>query len=298
MTILVSGASGFLGKKLITELSTKNNKILAIYRSDIDESFLNLPNIEWLNFDLSKGNINLNSLPKINTVVHLAGATLGAGTNENTFFESNEMTTFNLLSQLSEKCRNFIYASSQVIYGDICNLKVNEGFQVDVTESAYACSKVNSENWLKWFQGKTKGNYLSLRFCGFIDGGGLIDYVISNALQDKEIKLFSNGNIIRDYISSSDGIDAIIKSIQYIDSIENKYIPINIGSGQPLSALNISNLIVETLNSKSNIVTLTQKGPQGDLILDISRARELINYEPLILENEIKNYALKKQSNL
>lgn len=293
MTILVTGASGFLGKKLVTKLSNNNEKVIAIYRSKPDSILLNLPNIHWIKSDLSSTSNVLNSLKRIHTVVHLAGATLGAGTREDIFFESNEISTFNLLNQLSGQCSNFIYASSQVVYGDICNLKTKENSLTDISESSYACSKVNSENWLKWFQKKSKGNYISLRFCGFIDGGGLVDYVIKNAIENNKIELFSKGLIIRDYIPSKDGINAIINAIKNINNFENKYLPVNIGSGQFLSALSITKLIIKTLDSRSKIVLLDQDGPQGDLVLDISRAKEILNFIPSKLEDEISKYALK-----
>lgn len=293
MTILVTGASGFLGKKLITELSHNSEMVIAIYRSEPDSNLLNLPNIQWIKSDLSIDNNIIKSLKKIDTVVHLAGATLGAGTKADIFFESNEITTFNLLNQLSGQCSNFIYASSQVVYGDICNLKVKENFPTDISESAYACSKVNCENWLKWFQKKSKGNYISLRFCGFIDGGGLIDYIIKNAIEHNKIELFSKGLIVRDYIASKDGINAIINAIKNINDFKNKYLPINIGSGQLLSAFSIADLIVKTLDSRSKIVLLDQDGPQGDFGLDISKAQEILNFIPSKLEDEISKYALE-----
>ena len=293
MTILVSGASGFLGKKLITELSNNSETVIAIYKSQPNTNLLDLPNIQWIKSDLSSSNNILNTLEKIDTVVHLAGATLGAGSKEDIFFESNEVATFNLLNQLSGKCSNFIYASSQVIYGDICNLKVKENFPTDTSESAYACSKVNCENWFKWFQKKSKGSYISLRFCGFIDGGGLIDYIIKNAIENNKIELFSKGLIVRDYIPSRDGINAITNSIKNIKNYKNKYLPINIGSGQLLSAFSIADLIIKTLDSKSKIVLLDRNGPQRDFGLDISQAQEIINYLPSKLEDEICKYALK-----
>jgi len=293
MTILVSGASGFLGKKLITELSNNSETVIAIYKSQPNTNLLDLPNIQWIKSDLSSSNNILNTLEKIDTVVHLAGATLGAGSKEDIFFESNEVATFNLLNQLSGKCSNFIYASSQVIYGDICNLKVKENFPTDTSESAYACSKVNCENWFKWFQKKSKGSYISLRFCGFIDGGGLIDYIIKNAIENNKIELFSKGLIVRDYIPSRDGINAITNSIKNINNYKNKYLPINIGSGQLLSAFSIADLIIKTLDSKSKIVLLDRNGPQRDFGLDISQAQEIINYLPSKLEDEICKYALK-----
>ena len=101
MTILVSGASGFLGKKLITELSNNSETVIAIYKSQPNTNLLDLPNIQWIKSDLSSSNNILNTLEKIDTVVHLAGATLGAGSKEDIFFESNEVATFNLLNHTS-----------------------------------------------------------------------------------------------------------------------------------------------------------------------------------------------------
>mgnify|MGYP006085173557 CR=1 FL=1 len=295
MTILVTGASGFLGKKLIIELSKSKKKIIAIHRSDVDKALLKLANVKWLNIDLANPGNKLDALPKIDTVVHLAGATLGAGKEDGIFFNSNELTTFNMLDKLSRKCTNFIYASSQVVYGDVGSLSVSETLEIDVTESAYACSKVNSENWLKWFQNKSQGSYMSLRFCGFIDGGGLIDYIVDSALLGRDIELFSNGSIVRDYISSQDGINAILKSIDCIENFKNKYVAINIGSGQTVTALKLAQLIINSVESKSQITSLNQDGPQGNFILDISEANKLLGFKPSVMEDEITKYALKKK---
>jgi nucleoside-diphosphate-sugar epimerase len=295
MTILVSGASGFLGSKLIKQLSKGDEKVIALSRSTPKDVLSDLQNIEWIQADLSNPKLSLNFLPKIDTVIHLAGATLGAGKDEDIFFKANEAITFNLLNHFSNKCSKFIYSSSQVVYGNPCKLKVDEDFALDGLQSAYACSKVNCENWLKWFQKKTKGSYISLRFCGFIDGGGLTDYIIQNAIKDNNIQLFSKGNIIRDYLPSSDGIQAMQNSIKNIDKFYNRYLPINIGSAQQISAKQISKLVINALDSKSKIILLDREGPQGDFLYNISKAKNYINFIPSNLENEIIKYALNRK---
>ena len=211
------------------------------------------------------------------------------------FFRDNEIATFNLLNQLSEQCSNFIYASSQVVYGNVRSLDVKEDALLDVTESPYACSKVNCENWLRWFQKKTGGTYLSLRFCGFIDGGGLIDYILAMAIQGKEIELFSNGEIVRDYLSSDDATMAFCNAINCIASLGNEFIPINIGSGQTMSAMDIAELVCMAVNSDSTITRLDKNGPQGDFILNNRKARELLDFEPHSLVEEITKYSQIKR---
>jgi UDP-glucose 4-epimerase len=298
MTILITGASGFLGKKLIKKVNTGDEKIIATYNSNIDPSIFKAANVSWVNVDLSKQNLDLSFLPKIDKVINLAGLTLGSTKNDLSYFYSNELITFNLLNKLSSTCQDFIHASSQVVYGDADNLNVTEKFPIDVKESSYACSKVNSENWLKWFQRKTNGRYISLRLCGFIDGGGLVDYIIDNALKNNEIELFSNGEISRDYLPAEDAIRAILNSMKYIDNLSNNFYPINIGSGQPISSIDIAKLIKETLKSESKIITSSKKGPQGNFVFDITTAKELIKFFPSNLHTEINKYALlRKASN-
>ncbi len=289
-TVVISGATGFLGKKLLAELSNTNVRIVALYRSEIPNLLRSVGNIEWIMTDLADPAVDLLIPYDIDVVVHLAGATLSPDKNETTFFRSNEIATFNLLNQLSGKCSNFIYASSQVVYGDLCSLDVKENSPLDVTESAYACSKVNCENWLRWFQKKAGGTYLSLRFCGFIDGGGLIDYIMNMAYQSKDIELFSNGQIVRDYLSSNDATKVFCNALDVINTLSNDFIPINIGSGQIISATEIAELICREINSNSAIIKLGQKGPQGDFVFNISKAREILNFNPANLIEEITKY--------
>ena len=42
--------------------------------------------------------------------------------------------------------------------------------------SAYACSKVNAENWLRCLQPPDSA-YIFLRLCGTIEGGGSVEYM-------------------------------------------------------------------------------------------------------------------------
>jgi len=290
-TVVISGATGFLGKKLLAGLSNTNYRIVALYRFEVPNLLRSVPNIEWIMVDLADPTADLVVPYQIDVVVHLAGATLGGDKNESMFFRSNEIATFNLLNQLSGKCSNFIYASSQVVYGDVGSLDVKEDCPLDVTESAYACSKVNCENWLRWFQKKTGGTYLSLRFCGFIDGGGLVDYILDMARKSKDIELFSNGRIVRDYLSSDDATKVFCSAIDRIDGLANEFIPINVGSGQLLSSIEIAKIICSATNSDSKIVKLERQGPQSDFVLNNNKACNLLNFVPSNLVKEITKYS-------
>ena len=154
MKILVAGATGFLGGRLITRLAAMGAEVIALARSPVSEELLATPKLHWIIGDIAKQGANLGNLTNFDAVVHLAGATLGAGKDESLHLQANEQVTIRLLQTVAPLTRRVIYASSQVVYGDPRHLSVTEDFPLLPYRSAYACSKVNSENWLRWFHGK------------------------------------------------------------------------------------------------------------------------------------------------
>jgi len=288
MTILVSGATGFIGQRLIERLVAEGNEVVAVARREAPQTLESHPSVHWHIQDIMQGRINLDDLPDIETVIHLAGATLGAGQDEAMFLQSNELTTVHLLQSLASHVDRFIFASSQVVYGDAQFVGVTEDFPVKPDGSGYACSKLNSENWIRWFQKKHGGQYLLLRFCGFIDGGGLVDYLIHQAQRGETIELFSKGVVRRDYLPISSAIDVLSAALNYQG--ESGVMPVNIGSGQPVSAYELASLICDEIGSSSKIELLDRASPQGDFVFCIDRAREMFGFEPRDLIDSVREY--------
>lgn len=293
MAILVAGASGFLGSRLVERLAADGHDVVAVSRRPAHGLLGSNPRVRWVLRDVEKEGLSLVGLPDIEAVVHLAGATLGASKDENVFLRDNERTTVRLLQAVAEHTDRFIFASSQVVYGDACHLGVDEDFPLQPVGSAYACSKINSENWLRWFQARYGGQYLALRFCGFIDGGGLVDYLIDQALTGAPIDLYSNGMVQRDYLSSANGIDAMLAALNFRGP--PGFMPVNIGSGQAVSAHEMAKLVCTKLRSSSRIVLNTKSAPQGDFVFCIERAKQLFDFQPGDLIDEVLCYAGHRQ---
>lgn len=294
MAVLVSGASGFLGSRLVERLAADGQDVVAVARRSVPAAFAANPKIHWLMRDIAQDGLESAGLPDIEAVVHLAGATLGAGKDENLFLQANEQTTVRLFQALAERTSRFIFASSQVVYGDARHLEITEDFPLQPDGSAYACSKLNSENWLRWFQKRHGGQYLALRFCGFIDGGGIVDYLIERALANEVIELYSHGKICRDYLPSAEGIDVLMAALKYRG--EPGFLPLNIGSGQRVSAHELATLICTELQSSSRIELHTNPSPQGDFVFCINRVKQLLDFNPGSLTDAVRRYARHRQS--
>lgn len=296
MTILVTGSSGFLGSRLMKRLIENGKDVMAVGRRPPPPELKSHPRVEWLMLDIARDNFDPTRLQDIEAVVHLAGATLGASKDEALFLRANEVTTVRLFQALAKRTNRFIFASSQVVYGDACHIGVTEDFPLQPDGSAYACSKLNSENWLRWFQKQNGGNYLALRFCGFINGGGIVDYLIDQALSGDVIELYSRGVVRRDYLSSVDAVDVLVASLNC--PLEPGFLPLNIGSGQAVSAHDLAMLVCEEVSSTSRIELIDTASPQGDFVFCIDRARQILDFNPSCLSDAVREYARQKKREL
>jgi nucleoside-diphosphate-sugar epimerase len=286
MIVLVTGASGFLGLKLVEELVDRDFDVIAISRTDLPVSLSNHTNLRWIVGDLN-GDLAQLDLPKLSAVIHLAGKK--DGSNEKDLFESNEQVLINLVESLKGLFDVFIFASSQMIYGPVNSTKVDEASSLSGASSAYACSKLNAENWLAYFQKKYGGSYFLLRYTGFVDGGGLVDYLIDRALSDDDIELLSKGSVKRDYLHSSDAINSIVAAIRV--NLGPGVFPINIGSGDIVSTLQLAQVVCSEIQSNSRIKLLAEPAPKDDFVFDIKKARSILGFKPMGLTNSVKKHS-------
>jgi UDP-glucose 4-epimerase len=293
MPILVTGALGFLGSRLVEKLATTGQDVIALVRHAPPDAIYSKPNIQWVELDVALDNFELSWLPYVDAVVHLAGTKESNDKSVIPFLVGNEQSTVRLLQAVSDRTDLFIFASSQMIYGNTTHLAVTEDFPLRPYDSPYACSKINSENWMRLFQARNGGRHLALRFCGFIDGGGFVDYLIDQALSEKKIQLNAHGKVRRDYLSSTDGIEALIAAINF--SGPAGFIPINVGSGQAFSTLEIAELVCDELHSQSLIELNETPPPKEDFVFCIDRARELLNFQPRKLNEAVRQYAKHRQ---
>lgn len=115
--VLVTGASGFLGRQLVGVLNAIGSRTRAISRSSepvVDETI----SVEWRYGDLTDTSGWSSLLNGVDTVVHLAALT-DAGPEER-LMEFNAKTTGLLARQASEAgVGHFVYVSSVRVYGHV-----------------------------------------------------------------------------------------------------------------------------------------------------------------------------------
>lgn len=292
MNILITGAGGFLGSRLVLRLLADGHMVVGVDMCALPPLFMGAKGLTWIQRDLSCEMLSSGELAGVDTLFHLAGATLGAGLDEHLFCVANEATIIGLLKCCAGHVNRVIHASSQVVYGNVNHLSISENFAVNGFDTAYACSKVNAENWLRWFQHKNSGIYIALRFCGFIEGGGAIDYMIDQAFHDKPIELFSNGQICRDYLPVEKAIESFVASSLFVG--KDGFHVFNIGSGQAIKTAELANIVCTEMGSASKIVLLDKSAARANFVFDITKARTEIGFEPGSLAEAVRLYVREK----
>lgn len=142
MRILLTGATGFLGKKIHNQLSAEHS-VITMGRSK--ES--------TIQFDLKKP---ITSLPTIEAIVHVAGKAHSVPRTEEEvkeFYEINYEGTKRLCEALNEKkesLHSFIFISTVAVYGLEKGKAISEKEPL-LGKSPYALSKIKAEDFLvKW----------------------------------------------------------------------------------------------------------------------------------------------------
>ena len=180
---------------------------------------------------------------------------------------------------------NLVMASSSSVYGNCKEVPFKENIIVDYAISPYAATKKANEVMAHVYHKLYHMNILMLRFFTVYGPKQRPDLAINKftrlMLNNEEIPMFGDGSTSRDYTYIDDIVDGIIKSCAYATTHNNVYEILNIGSNNPISLKEMIEIIGEELGVKPKIKELPmQPGDVDQTYADISKAKELIGYEP------------------
>lgn len=107
MNILITGAQGAIGKKLVKKLDNSDNKITVLIRSENTD-----PSLKSVVGDLFKKDTLIRATENTDAVIHLAGIT--HSNDKSLYYKVNTEGTKNLIAAcLENKVKKFIYISTR-----------------------------------------------------------------------------------------------------------------------------------------------------------------------------------------
>lgn len=299
-TYLVTGGAGFIGSSLADFLLKKDYKVVvidnfcdfydpSIKRNNVKDN-LNNPNYKLYEIDLRcKSDVEkVFRENKIDVVIHLAAMAGVRPSIENPILyqEVNCIGTQNLLEVMKEYgVKNLVMASSSSVYGNNKKVPFKETDIVDYAISPYAATKKSNEVMTHVYHKLFNMNVIMLRFFTVYGPRQRPDLAINKftrlMLNDEEVTMFGDGTTSRDYTYIDDIVSGIYSSINYVLNNNDVYEIVNLGNSSPISLKEMINTIAEVLDKEPKIKEMPMQ--QGDVNItyaDISKAKEMLNYDP------------------
>tara|TARA_B100000795_G_scaffold270028_1_gene262008 strand:- start:4932 stop:5930 length:999 start_codon:yes stop_codon:yes gene_type:complete len=309
MSILITGAAGFIGFHLSEIFMKKNFKVIGIdnlnsyYDVNLKKNRLKIlkknKNFKFYQLDISneKKIDDLFKKHKFKYVINLAAQ---AGVrysliNPQSYLKSNLIGFFNLINAAkNNNVKHFLYASTSSVYGLSDKKSFKEKDIADHPIQFYAATKRANEIIAHSYSHLYNLPTTGLRFFTVYGPWGRPDMALfkftKNILEKKKIDVYNYGNHKRDFTYIDDIVNAIYLSASKLPkkskakndpsvSTTAPYQILNIGGGKKVSLMRFIKEIEKNLNMKSKINFLPlQKGDVKETMCNTNKLKKYINF--------------------
>ncbi len=297
-TVLVTGAAGLVGSHTAEKLIAQGDSVIGLDNfNDYYDPQLKKTNVQELHksagFTLIEGDIRnrelvdrLFSTYRFDAVVHLAAMAGVRASVEDArlYYDVNVGGTLNLLESAREQGRPlFVFASTSSAYGRTERVPFVETDQADTPLAPYPASKRACELLGHSYHHVHGMDFTALRFFTVYGPRNRPDMLAHLALdagyRGKELALYENGELWRDWTYVDDITDGIVRA----SSRRLGYQIINLGRGEPVLLRDFVSKLAE--KTGRSIRWKSQPLPTADVArtwASIDKARRLLGYHPSI----------------
>jgi UDP-glucuronate decarboxylase len=292
MRILVAGGAGFLGSHLVDKLIALEHEVIIVdnlYTGNKQnfQHHLASPKFEFIRHDITEP-INI----EVDQIYNLACPASPVHYQKNPVetIRTSVLGSINLLDLARRNGAIVLQASTSEVYGDPTISPQNESYLGNVNpigiRACYDEGKRASETlFFDYHRQHGVGIKVARIFNTYgprmdLQDGRVVSNFIVQALQDRKISIYGDGNQTRSFCYVDDLIDGLMKLMNSDISITG---PINLGNPNEFTMLSLARLIVEMTNSNSEIEysPLPQDDPKQRQP-DISLAKSVLGWIPTI----------------
>ena len=246
MKILVTGATGFIGKEIVSKLVFNNHQVIGIARDSIDKQHEIGTKIELIKTDITNNDdvLKLLNLKNIDSVIHCAGLAHQFGKVEAGIFEKVNVEGTENIARLAGKLNinHFILISSTAVYGRHKN-EVKETTECR-PETDYAKSKLISEEVCREVCEKNDTPLTIFRLAPVLGEKGIGNVPrLIGAINKRRFLWIGDGSNKKSLIYVEDVADACLK---LLISKKNKTEIFNLAS-EPIEMRKLVSIISESL---------------------------------------------------
>jgi dTDP-glucose 4,6-dehydratase len=302
MKVIVTGGAGFLGSHLCDFLIYKGYHVICIDNLATGDT-RNIEHIKSENFTYLKHDVTkpIYFGDKIDYVFHLASPASPIDYLELPIqtLKVGALGTYNMLGLAKEQKARFLLASTSEAYGDPLVNPQPESYWGNVNpigprgvyDEAKRYAEAITMAYHRYHNVDTRiarifNTYGPRMRAG---DGRVVPNFINQALKGNDITVYGDGSQTRSFCYVSDLIDGLYR-LMMSDFVE----PVNIGNPDEMSVLEFAEMVIKITTSSSKIVF--KELPVDDPKVrrpDISRAKEVLGWEPVVNLHEGLEYTIK-----
>ncbi|MBW8810065.1 MAG: NAD-dependent epimerase/dehydratase family protein [Lysobacter sp.] len=298
MTLLVTGAAGFIGANVCRALRAQGRDVVGLDNyNDYYDPRLKRDRVQALCAEVDIRALDLGDRDGLSAlfdefafdrVVHLA-AQAGVRyslTNPHAYVDSNLVGFVNLL----ELCRHrgvqhLAYASSSSVYGDSAKPPFSEDQRIDQPRSLYAATKAANELMAHTYAHLYGLRSTGLRFFTVYGPWGRPDMaplLFSRAvLAGRPIDVFNHGKMRRDFTYIDDIVAGVIGALDHPPEQDPPHRVFNLGNHTPVELERFIQVIADAAGRPAEkVYKPMQPGDMIETMADTSRAHAAFGFEP------------------
>jgi nucleoside-diphosphate-sugar epimerase len=289
---LVTGGAGFIGSHLAEELVRRGERV-RIADSLITGSkknFAHLSGVDFVEGDLADLNVARRAVEGADYVLHQAAIPSVPRSVEDpvTSNRANIDATLNVLvAARNARVKRVVYAGSSSAYGNTPALPKHEEMPNNPL-SPYALQKLVGEQYMQMFTTLYGLETVTTRYFNVFGPrqdpsspySGVISLFAKALLENRSPTIYGDGEQTRDFTYVANVVDGVLRAVT-APAASGQVINVATGSRISLNRLfsSIRQLTGATVAAR---YAASRDGDVKDSQADITRARELLGYEPLV----------------
>ena len=283
MELLVTGGAGFIGGRLVDAL-TRDHDVRVLDRAIPDH----LPtDVTFIRGDVRDEATVAAATDGVDVVFHQAALVSVAQSVDRPreSHDHNVAGTLTVLDAARTHDARVVLASSAAIYGHPESQPIDESEQTTPT-SPYGLEKLAVDHYARLYHELYGLETVALRYFNVYGPGqtggdyaGVISVFLAQALAGEPITVHGDGEQTRDFVFVDDVVQAN-RLAATTDAVGEAF---NVGTGETTTIRELADLVREYTDTESTIVhTEPREGDIRHSQADVSKARELLGYEPTV----------------